>query len=283
MNRPGGHYRGRFAPTPSGPLHVGSLVTALASWLDARAHAGKWLLRIDDIDPPRQQAGAAELICRQLERCALHWDAAVIYQSQRSAAYQAALSALLASDAAFYCRLSRSALKACGQRHPGRAAAATDNPRDAAIRLDVEAAPLCFEDRFQGRQCIALQHDGPFVIGRRDGLFAYQLACAVDDAEYHITDVVRGIDLLDSSARQIAVLRALGHSPPRYAHLPVVRDAAGIKLSKSAGSAALELTDPARALDQAMQWLGLTVDRDTPERMLQQAVACWPARLAKGW
>lgn len=279
-------YRGRFAPTPSGPLHAGSLVMALASWLDARANDGEWLLRIDDIDPPRTQPGAADRICWQLERCGLYWDGQVLWQSEHQQRYQAALTRLLDSGGAFYCRLSRRDLQPWGGRHPGRAVAIdhqTAAPATAAVRLDVDDTAICFDDRFQGRQCVSLASDGPFVIRRRDGLFAYQLACAVDDADLGITDVVRGVDLLDSTARQIHVLNALAPSMPRYGHLPVVCDAQGNKLSKSAGSAALDLAAPSEALDQALQWLGLHVTVDTTACMLDQAISAWPTRLKQGW
>lgn len=265
-------YRGRFAPTPSGPLHFGSLVMALASWLDARRHQGEWLLRIDDIDPPREQPGAADRILQQLDAFALHWDGPVHYQSRRHEAYEAAVQQLLAAGNAFYCQLSRRELDAMGNLHPG-ISVAVQSAEDAAVRLAVPAEPVCFDDRFQGRQCLNLsRHEGAFVIRRRDGLYAYQLACALDDADLAITDVVRGIDLLDSTPRQIHVLNCLDRPLPRYGHLPVVLGADGQKLSKSAGAAAIEGGQAATTLQRALLQLGIRVDMDRPERMLDAAL-----------
>ncbi len=270
MTKP--RYRGRFAPTPSGPLHLGSLAMAVASWLDARRQHGEWLLRIDDIDPPREQPGAADSILRQLDAFALHWDGPVHYQSQRHEAYEAAVQQLLASGDGFYCQLSRRDLEAIGNLHPGKSIAVT-SAKDTAVRLAVTTEPVCFDDRFQGRQCLDLSlHEGAFVIRRRDGLYAYQLACALDDADLAITDVVRGIDLLDSTPRQIHVLDRLGRTLPRYGHLPVVLGADGQKLSKSAGAAAIKGDRAAQTLQQALSHLGINTDLDHPGQMLEAAL-----------
>jgi glutamyl-Q tRNA(Asp) synthetase len=250
-------YRGRFAPTPSGPLHFGSLVTALASWLDARYHGGEWWLRVDDLDPPRQQAGAVDTILRQLEAFGLEWDGQPLFQSRRTDAYQAAMEQLVATGQAFHCTLSRKQLAALDHIHPGRALAAPPGP-DRAVRLVVPAGERCVNDRLQGRICADLhQRGGAFVIRRRDGLFAYQLACALDDADQGITDVVRGSDLLASTLRQLWVLECLRAGAPRYAHLPVVTDASGSKMSKSAGAAALDLHRPSSTLHAALGCVGL--------------------------
>ncbi|MFN3714658.1 MAG: tRNA glutamyl-Q(34) synthetase GluQRS [Alcanivoracaceae bacterium] len=265
-------YRGRFAPTPSGPLHLGSLVMAAASWLDARRHDGVWLVRIDDIDPPREVAGAADVILRQLTLFGLHWDDQVIYQSQRHPGYEAAVQMLLQDKRAFYCRLSRRELEACGQIHPGPAAASLA-AAGAAVRLAVPDQPICFDDRALGSQSFRLdQQEGAFVIRRRDDLYAYQLACALDDADLAITDVVRGMDLLDSTPRQIHVLDSLSRPAPRYAHLPVVVDGQGNKLSKSAGSAAVDRLHPGATLSLALSHLGLDIAADEPSRMLDEAL-----------
>lgn len=253
-------YRGRFAPTPSGPLHFGSLVTALASWLDARAQNGEWLVRVDDLDPPREQLGAADQILRQLDACGLHWDSSVRYQSKRHDSYRAAVEQLLQNKQAFYCPLSRSALSTLGGKHPGPSVAVSTASHNA-IRLVVDgpdqAAEICFNDRFVGRHCDNLnEQDGAFVIVRRDGLYAYQLACALDDANDGITDVVRGSDLLASTSRQICVLNALSRHVPRYAHLPLVTDGRSNKLAKSNQSAAIDVQDSLAALRQALIWLG---------------------------
>lgn len=266
-------YRGRFAPTPSGPLHFGSLVTALASWLDARAQSGIWLVRIDDLDPPREVPGAADTILRQLAAHGLHWDSAVRYQSRRQEAYASAVARLLDQGDAFYCRLSRSELEALGQRHPGPAVAVNDP--QAAVRLAVPDHLTTFHDRFCGRCRFDLRQEGAFVIRRRDGLYAYQLACAVDDSDDGITDVVRGADLLDSTARQLLVLERLGKTPPSYGHLPLVRDGLGRKLAKSAGSAAIDARHSADNLRRAMAWLGGPAVEGNVEAVLAEGLAWW--------
>ena len=284
MKRP---YVGRFAPTPSGPLHFGSLVTALASWLDARHHGGHWLLRVDDLDPPRQQPGAVDTILHQLDHFGLHWDSAPLHQSRRADAYAAAVERLLAGKQAFYCTLSRKQLKALDNVHPGPAVARPPGP-DRAVRLTVADGERCFEDRLQGRICADLtQEGGPFVIRRRDGLFAYQLACALDDADQDITDVVRGSDLLASTLRQLRVLECLGAPAPRYAHLPVIMDPAGGKMSKSAGAAALDEAYPAPYLHAALGCVGLAPEpalaRAGVDEQLAWASAHWhPALLPTG-
>ncbi|MFP1683594.1 tRNA glutamyl-Q(34) synthetase GluQRS [Alloalcanivorax sp. C16-1] len=281
------HYVGRFAPTPSGPLHFGSLVTALASWLDARHHGGRWLLRVDDLDPPRQQPGAVDLILHQLERFGLHWDDTPLYQSQRGPAYADAVARLLAAGLAFYCTLSRKQLQALDNIHPGLAVAQPPGP-DRAVRLTVPDGQVCFEDRIQGRVCADLAREGgPFVIRRRDGLFAYQLACALDDADQGITDVVRGSDLLASTLRQRRVLQCLGAPTPRYAHLPVIMDPAGGKMSKSAGAAALDAARPSAALFAALGCVGLHPENELAgagvDEQLAWARAHWrPELLPRG-
>lgn len=276
-------YRGRFAPTPSGPLHLGSLVTAAASWLDARSQGGTWLLRIDDLDPPRQESGAADRIQQQLEAFGLHWDGPVIWQSQRHALYQQGVDALLARHQAFYCRLSRRELAAMGGVHPG-VTRAVEAGEDVAIRLAVNDAPVCFDDAVAGRCCLNLaHHEGAFVIRRRDGLFAYQLACALDDADLGITHVLRGDDLLDSTFRQLHVLACLGRSAPRYGHLPVIRDARGEKLSKSTGAAAIDMAQPAAVLARALTCLGMKTEAAaTPAAQLAMALEQWRSPFAGG-
>lgn len=256
-------YRGRFAPTPSGPLHFGSLVAALASWLDARSQDGLWFVRIDDIDPPREVPGAADNILRQLAQFGLHWDGHVRYQHQRHEAYRAALTQLLNNEQAFYCTLSRKALAALNHCHPGNRVAVTASD-DAAIRLSVPDTTLCYDDGIQGRVCNNLHHDGgAFILRRRDGLFGYQLACALDDADDEITHVVRGADLLDSTLRQRWLLDCLGLATPHYAHLPVITGARDVKLSKSIHSQALNPDHAAPLLRAALLCMGLAAPRDT--------------------
>lgn len=274
-------YVGRFAPSPTGPLHQGSLVAAVASFCDARAAGGRWLLRMEDIDPPREMPGAADLILRQLEGYGLEWDGAVLWQHDRLDAYAAAIDQLQAQGDVFWCRCSRSELarQTCAV-YPGTCRAHTAPRDDAAVRLRVPAGVVAFEDRVFGPQ----QEDvaatvGDFVIRRRDGLFAYQLAVVVDDAWQGVTDVVRGADLLDNTARQIVLQRALGLPALRYLHLPLVRHADGSKLSKQTFAEALPLPAAPARLWQALHCLGQQPPaglRDAPPaRQLDWAVAHW--------
>jgi len=256
-------YVGRFAPSPSGPLHAGSLVAALASWLDARAHGGRWLLRMEDVDTPRTVAGAADTIMAQLNALGLHWDGEVMWQSQRNAAYQSAFDALAARGLIYGCGCTRreiadSALRgqtapgADGERpYPGTCRHGLPPGRQArAWRLRVPDGIERFEDRWLGPQ----EQDvatavGDFALRRADGLWAYQLAVVVDDAEQGVTDVVRGADLLSSTARQRVLGRLLGLPPLRYLHVPLILDAAsGLKLSKQNGAAAIDTEAPQGAL-----------------------------------
>ncbi len=277
--------RGRFAPSPTGPLHLGSLVTALASWLDMRSRNGEWLVRIDDIDPPREVPGSADTILRQLEAHGLDHDGPVHYQSSRHQAYQAVVDQLLEQGHAFYCSLSRRQLAELGGVHPGPEQAVPPGP-DRAIRLRVPERPLCFPDRLQGRYCVDLARtEGPFVIRRRDGLFAYQLASGLDEAALGITEVMRGADLIDSTARQIHVLDCLGLESPGWAHLPVITDRDGNKLSKSRGAAALSQENPSENLRRALACLRMPAPdelRHAPVReLLAWALTHWqPQRLA---
>ena len=237
-------YAGRFAPSPTGPLHFGSLVAALASWLDARAARGRWLVRIEDLDRPREAPGSATDILRTLERLGLFWDGEVLYQSRRREHYAAALRRLAPQCYACGCTRreiadSSLALAADGARiYPGSCRAGLAAGRSArAVRVRTEAAPIEFIDRVQGPQRQSLERDvGDFVLLRADGQFAYQLAVVVDDALQGVTDVVRGADLLGSTARQIHLQRLLGIPTPRYLHVPVALSAAGGKLSKQTGA-----------------------------------------------
>ncbi len=250
-------YVGRFAPSPTGPLHQGSLVAALASWLRARQAGGHWLLRIEDIDPPREQPGAAQVQIEMLAALGLVPDAEPLYQSQRAVAYRAALDDLLARGLAFGCSCSRSDLAPSGGIHRGPCRP-SDPSRPPAYRLRVDDRRIAFDDRVFGRVEQDLAADvGDFVLRRADGLWAYQLAVVVDDAAQGITEVVRGADLLDSTPRQIALQRALGLPTPRYLHVPLVLDAGGNKLSKSEGAGALDVSDPVSALRAACRHLGI--------------------------
>ena len=243
-------YRGRFAPSPSGPLHFGSLVAAVASHADARAVDGEWLLRIEDVDTPRTRPGAADAMLATLERLGFEWDGPVWHQSQRTASYEEALGRLRELDRVYPCACSRAErahdpVSSIGERvYPGvcrhgiDAGAAARKRR--ALRVRVDASPIEFTDRLYGAQQQRLSVDvGDCVLRRSDGLYAYQLAVVVDDAAQGITDVVRGADLLASTPRQIFLQRLLGMPTPRYLHVPVAADTAGRKLSKATGAAAL--------------------------------------------
>jgi len=273
-------YAGRFAPSPTGPLHFGSLVAALASWLDARSARGRWMLRIEDLDAPRTQPGAADDIARVLERLGLTWDGPVVYQSVRAARYEAALLRLRAST--YWCGCTRReiadsalGLAADGaQIYPGTCRdglPAGKAPR--AVRIRTESAPIAFDDRAQGPQRQSIEREvGDFILYRADGQVAYQLAVVVDDAEQGITDVVRGADLIDSTARQIHLQRLLGYPLPRYLHVPVAVNASGEKLSKQSGAKAIDPARPAGFLPRALAFLG-----QRPTADLDEAVANWDA------
>ena len=281
-------YRGRFAPSPTGPLHAGSLVAALASWLDARAHGGTWLVRIEDLDTPRCLLGAAALILSQLARCGLLPDEPPWWQSERSAAYEQALARLLASGQAFACGCTRKdidgAWAARGQAHhrfaervyPGTCRSGLQGRHARAVRLRADGV-VDWQDRRLGaqRQDVGAEV-GDFVLRRADGLFAYQLAVVVDDAAQGITHVVRGEDLADNTARQLLLQRALGLPLPAYLHTPLVLGVDGHKLSKQNGAQALELADPLAALQAAGTVLGLP-------RFAVDSVADWLSAAVPAW
>lgn len=255
MHAPSIPYRGRFAPSPTGPLHAGSLLAALGSWLLARQSGGEWLLRIEDIDPPRQVAGAADAQLHALASFCLRHDGVVVHQNARDDLYREALHRLIAQGMAFECHCSRADLAPTAGIHRGCVATA---PRpDPAIRLRVAAATeVAFDDLVHGRIVQDVEQDaGDFVLRRSDGLWAYQLAVVVDDAAQAITDVVRGADLLDSTPRQILLQQALGLPTPRYAHLPLLLGEDGRKLSKSDAALPVDLAAPLETL-QAL-WLCL--------------------------
>ena len=254
-------YIGRFAPSPTGPLHFGSLVCALASFLDARHHHGQWLVRIEDIDPPREIPGATHSILNQLESHGLHWDGELLYQSQRSHAYNEALEQLQQTGLLFSCDCNRQRIAELGGIYDG-CCRTRQSVTEAALRLQVPDAQngrIVFDDLIMGRYEQNLCCDvGDFVVRRKDGLIAYQLAVVVDDAFQGITDIVRGIDLLDSTPRQLYLQDRLGYNAPRYAHLPVIVDAAGDKLSKQSFAPALELRRSNQQLYQCLTLLGLS-------------------------
>ena len=284
-------YVGRFAPSPTGLLHAGSLVAALASWLDARAHGGQWHVRIEDVDTPRCVAGADQAILSQLAVCNLQPDGAVLWQSQRGPLYQQALDKLIAQGLAYPCGCSRKDIEAAqalpterhkAQVYPGTCRTGLHGKPARAWRLNVQAvldkassSPLIhWHDRRLGPQSQnVLTEVGDFVLRRADGLWAYQLAVVVDDAAQGITDVVRGEDLTDNTARQIVLQRALGLPTPRYLHTPLVLGPNGEKLSKQNGAEPVVLNDPLAALQQAAQCLGLPPAKPLIE--LNQALDAW--------
>ncbi len=246
---------GRFAPSPTGDLHFGSLVAALGSWLMARHAGGGWLVRMEDLDPPREVPGAAERQLQALDAFGLVSDVPVLRQSQRGEAYAAALRRLLDAGLAFECRCSRSELVAAGGIHRACVGSRTRGP--AAVRLKVPELTLAFDDGLQGPQSQALAREvGDFVLRRADGPWAYQLAVVVDDAAQGISDVVRGADLLDSTPRQIFLQRQLGLPTPAYAHLPLAVDDQGRKLGKSLAALPVDPAAPMPALSAAWRFLG---------------------------
>lgn len=246
-------YRGRFAPSPTGPLHLGSLVAAFGSFLRARSQGGAWLVRIEDIDTPRVVPGATRSQLDALRRCGLQWDGELMWQSRRDEAYRAALARLEQVDLVFACRCRRSEL--AGELH--RHCISSHGEGAAAIRLRMPDRDIAFVDAIRGPQRQNLMREvGDVVLWRRDGLVAYQLAVVVDDAEQGITEVVRGADLLDSTARQIFLQEALDLPHPTYAHLPLVLDAQGHKLGKSQQALALDVSRPLPALRAAWACLG---------------------------
>ena len=257
-------YRGRFAPSPTGPLHFGSLVAAAGSYLEARSHGGDWLVRIDDLDPPRVVAGAADDILRTLAACGMEWDGPVVRQSVRHDAYHRAMHELSAQGLVYPCSCSRreiadSALPGLeGYVYPGTCRSGLHAGRQArAWRVRTGGASVAFEDDVQGRIAQDLERDsGDFVLYRADGVYAYQLAAAVDDAEQGITHVVRGADLLVSTPRQIHLQRLLGLPTARYAHLPVAVNADGEKLSKQTHAASIDPGNPLPSLAAALTFLG---------------------------
>ena len=283
-------YTGRFAPSPTGLLHAGSLVAALASWLDARAQSGQWLVRIEDVDTPRCVPGADQAILQQLAACDLAPDGPVLRQSQRGDVYAAALQCLVAKGWAYPCGCSRKEIESAQAvaRHsaavyPGTCRNGLNGKTARAWRLNVQSVQVAlglpaithWRDRRLGpQQQNVAEEVGDFVLRRADGLWAYQLAVVVDDAAQGITHVVRGQDLADNTARQIVLQQALELPTPQYLHTPLVLGANGEKLSKQNGSVALDLSDPLSALGQAALALGLPAS-PSQHNFLTQAQTAW--------
>ena len=264
------NYIGRFAPTPTGPLHFGSLVAALASYLDTKANHGIWLLRIEDLDPPREDATASQFIPQQLIAHGLQWDKNISYQSQNSRRYEQALKQLKQKDLLFPCTCSRKLLQNQQGRHLGKCHNPNTAEQATAWRLLVPDAHSEFTDRVYGHVSQNLKNQvGDFVLKRKDGLYAYQLAVVLDDHAAGITHVVRGLDLLDNTPRQLHLLHSLGLAAPEYLHVPLIVNADGQKLSKQNKASPLDLNQPVQNLLNALAFL----KQETPNAQAQQSVS----------
>mgnify|MGYP006085737355 FL=1 len=283
-SKPRAGYIGRFAPSPTGPLHFGSLLAALASYLDARANQGKWLLRVEDLDPPREPAGSAELILQQLQEFGMDWDDEVLYQSSRLDAYEEVMDQLQDKGLCYPCDCTRPQVREMGLVY-NRACRERSTPPEmpCALRLKTEALKLGFDDEIQGHFAQQLEGEvGDFVIRRKDKLFAYQLAVVVDDEFQNITHVVRGWDLLDSTPRQIYLQRVLDYQEMSYAHIPIIVDEKGQKLSKQSFAPSIETDKASQAIYKALTFLGqappLEIEKESPESQLQWAIGSWDSQ-----
>lgn len=269
-------YVGRFAPSPSGSLHFGSLIAALGSYLRARSLGGKWLIRMEDIDPPREVKGAADDILRTLEAYGFEWDGTPLYQSTRTAAYQAKLDELLVEDKAYFCQCSRKQIQAMGGIYDGRCHHLATQHTTGAVRLVNRAHIAQFTDNLMGQ--IQVEHAfaaEDFIIKRSDGLYAYQLAVVLDDAYQGISEVVRGCDLLEASCRQLSLYQTLGFIPPEWLHLPLASLTPGFKLSKQNHAQAIDKRNPQPSLNAALAFLGQesVENQGSVSKMLEQATA----------
>jgi len=279
-------YIGRFAPSPTGPLHVGSLATAIGGWLDAKINGGHWLLRIEDVDQPRCVEGATEHILQTLERFALRWDGEVIIQSQRSSAYESALAHLSQGGLTFPCGCTRKAIETLqGQRQRNTASIYPGTCRNGlpagttarAIRFKADNKPVRWYEFDRGEQQENVgEESGDFIIHRADGFWAYQLAVVVDDVFQGVSKVVRGCDLMDSTGKQVALFQAFEATVPEYWHLPLVLNEHGEKLSKQSGARALNMHQPIEEMNRAFQVFGLpAMIADTPAQWLDKALPLW--------
>jgi len=273
-------YIGRFAPSPSGALHFGSLIAALGSYLQARSQQGQWLVRIEDIDPPREIPGAASTILRQLEHYGLHWDGPVMWQSQRHEAYREALDTLHRAGLSYYCTCTRRRIQALGGIYDGYCRTRHNGPDNAAVRLIQQHPVLQFTDLLNGtlHADVALARED-FIIHRRDGLFAYNLAVVVDDNEQGISEIVRGADLIEPTVRQISLYQQFGWRVPSYIHLPLALNSNGDKLSKQNHAPALSQDDPRPVIVDALRFLNQDVEYIwadlSLETLLENAVENW--------
>ncbi|WP_261815915.1 tRNA glutamyl-Q(34) synthetase GluQRS [Vibrio gallicus] len=262
-------YIGRFAPSPSGPLHFGSLVAALGSFFQARAQNGQWLVRIEDLDPPREMPGASEDILNSLRAYHLHWDGEVVYQSQRHALYEQQIQQWLTQGQAYYCQCTRKQIKAEGGFYLGQCRNQNHSASGSAVRIKIDHSVLQFEDLKHGTISIPPQiAEEDFIIKRRDGLFAYNLAVVLDDIDQGVTEVVRGADLIEPTGRQIALYQILGYTKLSYLHLPLAVTDNGAKLSKQNHAQAIDTCNPIPTLLQAMLFLGFNI----PEAIKSQNI-----------
>ncbi|MBP8172674.1 MAG: tRNA glutamyl-Q(34) synthetase GluQRS [Aeromonadaceae bacterium] len=267
MSSATGSYTGRFAPSPSGPLHFGSLIAALGSYLQARHQGGRWLVRMEDLDPPREVPGAADEILRTLERFGLQWDGPVLYQSQRHERYQAILDALHQQGLTYHCQCSRARIQQLGGFYDGHCRHLRLPATGSAVRLHLDTPVFGFADQLLGQiQVGGALATEDFILKRRDGLFAYNLAVVIDDADSGVTQVVRGADLLEPTVRQIALYRLLQRPEPTWLHLPLALQAGGLKLSKQNHAPALPVGQEQALLWQALDFLG-----QAPDPALRQA------------
>lgn len=280
VDMPESHYIGRFAPSPSGELHFGSLIAALGSYLQARAQRGIWRVRIEDIDPPREVPGAAETILRQLEHYGLHWDGEVLWQSRRHEAYREVLARLHCEGLSYFCTCTRARIQSVGGFYDGHCRTLNHGPANAAVRLLQRQPMLEFTDRLRGRivaeEKLARED---FIIHRRDGLFAYNLAVVVDDHFQGVTEIVRGADLIVPTVRHLSLYQQLGWPTPEYVHLPLALNEQGDKLSKQNHAPALPEGDPRPVLIRALQFMNQDVTKEwqdlSLEALLEKAVANW--------
>ncbi len=271
---------GRFAPSPSGDLHFGSLMTALGSYLDARSQQGRWFVRIEDIDPPREIKGASKRILEQLEVYGLEWDGSVSWQSQHHARYREILQWFISHHHSYYCTCTRKSIQQSGGYYLGTCRDQQHNSHRAALRFYQRSPVMHFHDMLRGTvNCDLRLAQEDFIIHRRDGLFAYNLAVTIDDHDQGITQVVRGADLIEPTVRQIALYRQLSWPIPDYLHLPLALDQAGNKLSKQNHAPALPVTSPQRILILALSALGQTVNDEwqdfSVEQLIHQAIEQW--------
>lgn len=255
--RPPTQYRGRFAPSPSGLLHFGSLIAALASFLDAKHHDGKWLVRIEDIDPPRQKVGADTAILKTLENYGLHWDEQVLYQSQQHTLYREVLNELNHQQLSYYCQCTRAQIKANGGYYQEQCRLKHHSHEQSAVRLKIEQGITQYQDLIQGQViCDITMANEDFILLRKDGLFAYQLAVVVDDIYQGISHIIRGCDLLEPTARQLSFYQILTAPPPKFGHVPLAVTEQGYKLSKQNKAPAIDEKNPVPSLIAALVFLG---------------------------